>query len=184
MLRAARRVLRWGRVVRARWKGTVRTKPRSKGGEEGGTMRSVYSTAMKKRRDTAKAQGRGWCRSRPTPSPTDHAKKHGPLPPPPAGSAAAGCGVASCLVRVVVSVLALRLPAALGAAIGAEVGSRGLCMLCMQESESEVEKRDGESKGVIKEKSMFSFYLEFLYYYYVLLHYMYVRIFNISEESE
>lgn len=97
-------------------KGTVRRKPRSKGGEDGGTMRSVYSTAMKKRRDTAKAQGRGWCRSRPTLSPTDHVKKHG-LPPPPASSAAAGCCAESCLVRVVVSVLALKLPAALVAAI-------------------------------------------------------------------
>lgn len=98
-------------------KGTVRRKPRSKGGEEGGTMRSVYSTAMKKRRDTAKAQGRGWCRSRPTPSPTDHVKKHGALPPPPASSTAPAAGVASCLVRVVVSVLARKLPAGLVAAI-------------------------------------------------------------------
>lgn len=103
-------------MVRARLKGTVRRKPRSKGGEEDGTMRSVYSTAMKKSKDTAKAQGMGWCRSRPTTSPTDHVMKHG-LTPPPVISAAAAAGAASCLVRVVVSVLALKLPAALVAAV-------------------------------------------------------------------
>lgn len=60
-MRAAQRVLRCGEDWRSAWRGRVARKPRSKGGEEGGTMWSVYSTPMKKRSPKANRHGIQWC---------------------------------------------------------------------------------------------------------------------------
>lgn len=60
VLRAARSVLRAGQEASRRCSGRVRTNPRSKGGEEGGTISSVYSTPMKNKSDAAKTHGTGW----------------------------------------------------------------------------------------------------------------------------
>lgn len=71
MLRAARAELRAGLEARRVWSERVRMKPKSRGGEEEGTMRRVYSTPMKKRRESPNAKGMGWCLIMPTTSSTD-----------------------------------------------------------------------------------------------------------------
>lgn len=53
VLSPAKSVLRFGDDSRSAWRERVAMKPRSKGGDDGGTMRSVYSTAMKKRSPNA-----------------------------------------------------------------------------------------------------------------------------------
>lgn len=59
MLRAARKELKPGLELRKPWMFSVRRKPISFGGEEDGTILSVYSTPMKKKRDMAKQLGIG-----------------------------------------------------------------------------------------------------------------------------
>lgn len=60
VLRPARTVLRAGFDSSKRWRVRVATNPRSKGGDEDGTIRRVYSTPMKNNNEAAKMQGRGW----------------------------------------------------------------------------------------------------------------------------
>lgn len=57
VLSPAKSVLRFGDDSRSAWRERVAMKPRSKGGDDGGTMRSVYSTAMKKRSPNANKHG-------------------------------------------------------------------------------------------------------------------------------
>jgi hypothetical protein len=60
VLRAASKVFSSGDCESRRWRGRVATNPRSKGSEEGGIIRSVYSTAMKKSKPMANKQGTQW----------------------------------------------------------------------------------------------------------------------------
>lgn len=75
VLRAARTLLSWGEDSRTRWRERVKTKPKSNGGEEEGTIKSVYSTAMKNKRPQANKHGIQWCVATCTTSEIVHFRK-------------------------------------------------------------------------------------------------------------
>ena len=60
VLRKARKVLSSGEAERTRWRERVATNPKSKGSEDEGTIRSVYSTPMKNSKPIANKQGTQW----------------------------------------------------------------------------------------------------------------------------
>jgi len=72
VLSAAKSVLRSGHDSRIAWRWRVAMKPKSNGGDVGGTMKSVYSTPMKKRSPNANKHGIQWCVATWTASATVH----------------------------------------------------------------------------------------------------------------
>ncbi|MFS7985365.1 hypothetical protein Hanom_Chr11g00997571 [Helianthus anomalus] len=74
VLSPARTVFSVGLATRKRCKYAVATNPISNGGDEGGIIRSVYSTPIKNSNETAKKHGTGWYLNKPNTSDVVHCK--------------------------------------------------------------------------------------------------------------